>query len=721
MKPLALFLLLTLVPAPAQDALPSTLPDAGWRTVPRAWKPTGLTRASFLDPLERGVRAMALLQNGQGAIIDPWVRREFQYATPYFAHALGLLLKQGRAKNLREAGLRAMEHSTRSFAGGAAAIPDRHGEFYIPALAGALEHYRGIAPAAQWNEWRRRLHTPVLDVTDGYRIHVNNWRAYAMRGEWMRVRAGLAERAPAVEYIESSWRDFQRERLSGSRWSLYLDTSSDPNSQAVEAVGRGNLLGLLATGYDGPSSAEMDKLITRATRMSLLLQDPTGQGPTNGRTDNHVWNDILYQLCFEMEAERALNRGEKRLAAQYRRAASLAFLSALRWQRADGAFMVTKNFFPNEWRTGYQPASQWTNYNGAVVIHLAEAFEARHTEIEEAPAPAEIGGYAFANDPKFASAFANAGSMQLMANLRGEVDPAKYNRYWTPLGIARFSRAGWDSRLGPLDGARDTYSQRGATFGPTWRAGERWVRLADVPERYDGTFETTLATPALVLCSVTYAPKGGATGPTFILRFTLTPDGILVRTTAENAPEWGLTLPVLEDDGRGPLRLTVEPGLVRSGYDFGGPTAGDEQTYLFEGAPSVYLDEDAVKGSAGWIKPVRVAADTVFVYPRTAADPPAAAVRAGLRATAEGFETPLVRVSGHVAVGRGYAGGVARAVDLDGDGRPDLEFSEETGFVARHDGGRLTLLETSLAVTARYRNRAFVLRPHEPLEVPIIP
>jgi hypothetical protein len=720
-KPLALFVLLTLTPAPAQDALPPTLPDTGWRTVPRAWKPTGLTRASFLDPLERGVRAMALLQNEQGAIIDPWMRREFQYATPYFAHALGLLLKSGRAADLRTAGLRAMEHSTRSFAGGAAAIPDRHGEFYIPALAGALELYRGIAPEAQWDEWRRRLLAPVLEVTDGYRQHLNNWRAYAMRGEWMRVRAGLAQRAPAVEYIESSWRDFQRERLTRSRWNLYLDTSSDPNSQAVEAVGRGNLLGLIATGYDGPSAAEMDKLITRATRMSLLLQDPTGQGPANGRTDNHVWNDILYQLCFEMEAERALARGDSKLAAQYRRAASLAFLSALRWQRADGAFMVTKNFFPNEWRTGYQPASQWTNYNGAVLIHLAEAFEARHSEIEEAPAPAETGGYAFANDPQFASAFANAGGMQMMANLRGEIDPAKYNRYWTPLGIARFSRAAWDSRLGPLDGARDTYSQRGVTFGPTWRAGARWVRLADVPERYEGKFETSLATPALVLCAITYAPKPSASGPGFVLNLTLTPDGILVRTTAENAPEWGLTLPVLEDDGRGPLRLTVEPGIVRSGYDFGGPAAGDEQTYLFEGAPAVSLDDDAVKDSAGWIKPVRALAGTVFVYPRNAAGPSAAAVRAGLRVTSEGFESPLVRVSGRIAIGRGYAGGMARALDLDGDGTPELTFSDETGFIARHRQGRITALETDRAVTARYRNRSLQLRSHEPLTIDTAP
>jgi hypothetical protein len=155
----------------------------------------------------------------------------------------------------------------------------------------------------------------------------------------------------------------------------------------------------------------------------------------------------------------------------------------------------------------------------------------------------------------------------------------------------------------------------------------------------------------------------------------------------------------------GPLRLTVEPGIVRSGYDFGGPMTED----------------DAVKDSAGWIKPVRALAGTVFVYPRNAAGPSAAAVRAGLRVTSEGFESPLVRVSGRIAIGRGYAGGMARALDLDGDGTPELTFSDETGFIARHRQGRITALETDRAVTARYRDRGFQLRPHEPLTIDTAP
>jgi len=51
-----------------------------------------------------------------------------------------LRLRHRRACSRRA---RAMDHATECFAGVSAAIPDRHGEFFIPALTGALDLYRG--------------------------------------------------------------------------------------------------------------------------------------------------------------------------------------------------------------------------------------------------------------------------------------------------------------------------------------------------------------------------------------------------------------------------------------------------------------------------------------------------------------------------------------------------------------------------------------------------
>lgn len=698
--------------------LPPSLPEVRWRLTPKPWQPSGLTREAFLEPLQRAARAVVKLQDERGAIVDPYVKREFQYATPYFAHAIGQLLQAGAAEDLRAAGVAAMEHATRCFAGGLKHIPDRHGEFYIAALTEALELYRGQVDDEQWQRWRQRVRTPLWIVLAGYDEHLNNWRTYAMRGEWLRARHRLADKAETVEFIENSWKDFQRKRLTDSWWNLYLDHSSLPNSQAVEAVGRGNLLGLVAAGYDGPSADEMGRLLDRATRTSLLLQDPTGQAPPNGRTDNHVWNDILYGLCFEMAAERALAAGDKRLAGQYRRAASLAHGSALRWQREDGSFSITKNFFDNAMRVGYQPASQWTNYNGAVLFHLAEAYGVRRSPIEEQPSPVEIGGYALQNDPQFASAFINAGGLQVMVNLQGETDPAKYNMYWTTLGIARIARAGWDSRLGPIDGVRDTFSRQGVSFGPTWkeegyRASGRWTRLASVPQRYRGEFRAELATPALARCTVRYAPVEGSDGPVFTLRLTLTPDGMLARMESEGIESHrvGWTLPLLQDDGRGRLQMHVGGGIASTAYR----EDGDQQVYLVAGDAHLDASPDAVLGSPGWLRPVRAEADTVFVYPRKPGEPAAAKMLAGLQVDASGFRTPLVHVEGEIAIGNEYAGGRGRSVDLDGDGRAEIEFDRVTQFTARLHEDRIVALETDRDVTAHVQGRSVRLTAHRPV------
>src|SRR5205823_6837045 len=91
-----------------------------------------------------------------------------------------------------------------------------------------------------------------------------------------------------------------------------------------------------------------------------------------------------------------------------------------------------KNHFNPAERVGYQTASNITNYNGAIMLHLAEAYLARKSEIPEEPTPSELGGYTRTTDPKFASAVANAGGMQMFAALRGDTKLV-YDHYWTSL------------------------------------------------------------------------------------------------------------------------------------------------------------------------------------------------------------------------------------------------------------------------------------------------
>ena len=212
-------------------------------------------------------------QATDGAIIDPFLNREVQYSTPYFAYAVGTLVKAGRAPDLLPHGVAAMEHSTLQFSEGRSAIPDQHSEFFIAALTESLDVYEHLVPASRLELWRSRLQAPISGLVGPNR---NNWMTYAMKGEWLRYRHGLVSRAEAVEFIETSWKDEQRARILPTPFHLYHDRSSDPDALSVETVGRSNLLALIEAGYDGPSAAEIRTAVFDGTYTSLCLQDTVG-------------------------------------------------------------------------------------------------------------------------------------------------------------------------------------------------------------------------------------------------------------------------------------------------------------------------------------------------------------------------------------------------------------------------------------------------------------
>ena len=711
-------------PSVQEEVAAAQAPLPRYHLTARPWQPLSIPREKYLDAIEGICRFTVKQQDTRGAVIDPFLKREHQYSTPYYAYAVGLLVHEGRAKDLLASGALAMEHATACFAEGSAGIPDQHGEFFIPSLTGALHLYAGLVPTEQMTRWRERMQTSLEKVINVSRsTRLNNWRTYAMKGEWLRAQAGLVPRTDALQFIHDSWLNAtQRARIADDRWHLYQDHSSDPEPHAVEAVGRGNLLALAASGYDGELRDELWRLVTQGTAVSLLLQDPSGQCPPNGRTDDHIFNDVLYQLCFEVMAEHVMKNGDARLAGQYRRAAQLSFNSIARWQRTDGAwagsYFVTKNHFDPADRVGYQRASNYGNYNGAVMIHLAEAYEARRTEIAEQATPVEIGGYALATDPRFASAVANAGGMQMFADLRGDT-ALVFDHYWSALGVVRFGRVGWETRLGPSDGIRDAQSKRGISFAPTWREANQWVRMADLPERYQAEFKVEFAHPLLVRCAIIYQPRAGQSGPTFRHEFTLTPAGVLATLrqegTAASAAEFGVTWPLLENDGR-PLKVKLAAHSASVAYAPG----GDEQHFLALQPQAVLTREETpLQSTYGWLRSVRADApggsNQTFVYPRNPADPSGERVRQSFRLTSNGFSSVLGRVIGQLYVGRTAAGGVGDRVDLNGDGRDDVRFSAPCGFMLQLKNGRVTAVEADRAVAVTIAKRRLPLTAYQPV------
>lgn len=724
----------------AQD-LPLSLPDLPFHLTSEPWQPSQQDKSEFLDAIEATCKVVARHQSASGAIIDPYLDREHQYATPYFAFAVGVLLKAGRGNDLKEAGILAMEHSTGNFAAGSKAIPDEHGEFFISPLSHGLALYRPHIDKERYRTWQDRMKTPLSKVMQNFDGRINNWRTYAMKGEWTRVKLGLVERDQAVAFIETAWHELsQRVRIVHDKWNLYQDWSSDPQSLAVEAVGRGNLIGLVMEGYDGPSAAEMKLAIRQGTHTSLLLQAPDGQAPANGRTDNHIFNDVLYQLAFESLAEDALSEGDSLLAGQYRRAANLAFNSILRWQRNDqpweGSFFITKNHFEPGLRVGYQPASQWGNYTGATIQHLSEAWLSRQSDIREKPAPTEVGGYTLKTDDKFGAFFANAGGLQVVANLRGASIP-KYNLSWTPLGVIRFSKSGWDARLGPSDGEHDlkagtrfdlktgsgdtldTYRiLSGVTFGPEWVERGHWLRIADLAANYQAVPEVHFVHPLLVKFTLHYSYGTGRGGPYFKQHFTVTPDLVVSRLSTPQSLPYGLTVPLLENDGR-PLQTGIKEQMVFTGYE----ENGDKQYFIsLNEDTQIHSEATSIRSTYGWLKPLRFESKEpsvdLMVYPKSPADPDAGDLLSSFSWTKDGFSTALAQIGEKTYIGHTAAGGEGKRMDLDGDGTVDVRFSENCQFMLQLESGQVIRVEVDREATMTYLGDEYPLSASKPVKIP---
>lgn len=724
----------------AQD-LPATLPRIQYHLTAHPWKPLNIPRDSYLDAVEGMVRVAQKFQDDQGAIIDPYLDREHQYSTPYYAIALGALIHADRAKDLLSSGIIAMDKALEDFAKGCDSIPDRHGEFYIAALAEAMELYHGHVSEDKYDQWLKLIATPVDKIWKGWDKSLNNWRTYVMKGEWARASHGFIDKQKAVDLIEENWLNYtQYERIAMDKWNLYQDWTSDPQSHAVEAVGRGNLSAIALGGYDGPSAHRLIEIVRRGGLTSMLLISPTGQCPPNGRTDDHVFNDILYQLIFEALAEDAWQQGDKYLAGQYRRSAMLAFQSIQRWKRSDdpwaGSYYITKNFYDPGERLGYQPASQWGNYSGAMMFHLAEAYLTRKTTIEEIPAPTEIGGYAFSTDQRFATYVANAGGMQVFINLRGATVP-KYNMYWTPLGTVRFSKANWDDRLGPSDGEKTNetsgpksvysrgvgetedivYPQTGLTFGPTWLEKGKWTRIADVAKHYEGTVVTEFVHPLLVKFKVTYAYITGRGGPYFQQEFIVTPDGVMTYLSCHQPIPFGVTVPLLSNDGR-KLETSISGGIATTGY----AGIGDTQNFIgLNNDVHVEVDGKSLRSTYGDLLPVKFQSEeekqTVFIYPKSKNDPEAMQVKASFEISDDGFSSVLGSVKGTIYLGRNSAGGYGNSLDLDEDNNPELRFRKSVGFIAQLNNGKIVALETDMDVEAEINEKKMLLKAFQPVEL----
>ncbi len=668
---------------------------------------TGITRASLIDRIDSVVRASAKWQNSNGAIIDPYASREVQYSTPYFAYAAATLISSGKSIDLLTKATLAMDWATRCYSLGKASIPDQHGEFYLFPLA---EAYRMLSPLVESSKaatWLTRLKTPLSKVLTG---NDWNWRTYAMKGAWALYGIGAMSRVDTVNFIESSWTGSQKARLTGNSWNLYVDKTSYPDTLPYDYASRGNLSYLLTAGYDGASAGEIKLVLSKGNYAGLFMVDPTGQAPENGRSGNHVWNDLVAAVTFERMARCELASGNKVQAGVYRRAANLAVVSADRWHRSDGSYYVTKNRHDPSQRLGYAGYSYLSNYNGYVMLHLSELYQEHRKEIAEIATPAEIGGYAVQTPSQFASVFASAGGLQVSAALSGCTSLC-YEQYWSEIGVGRISKSGWDSRLGAIS-TRESSTGAAVSLSPMLYENGKWKRVAELPTRYAAQFASQIVSPQLVKCTITYLPRAGQTGPTFTQYLTITPDAILTTFTSTSA-SFRVTLPLLIDDGK-PLTTQIDSSIATTRFE----GSSDSLSYIALDAGGAISDPGTrITGATGTYAPLALrnksgGSISLMVYPAGKNDPSASAVKDSYFSRKGNFKTVLGTVSAGIYVGRYSAGGIGKSADFNSDGVADLVFSDTVTWSARRKLNRIVAVVSDLKTTISCARKSYELSPY---------
>ena len=119
-----------------------------------------------------------------------------------------------------------------------------------------------------------------------------------------------------------------------------------------------------------------------------------------------------------------------------------------------------------------------------------------------------------------------------------------------------------------------------------------------MPDAYRADFSATFVHPLLVKFALDYHPLAGQTGPTFHEDFVVTPDGVLTTlTSSAPAGQWGLTWPLLMNDGAGPLVTSVAGNVASSRF----ATGTDEQNFIaVGGTATLAMDGPVVRSGYGW-------------------------------------------------------------------------------------------------------------------------
>lgn len=554
--------------------------------LPPAFKPTGVTRASYLKLIAGNVDYFKTCQNPAGAIIDPVSHGERQYSTPAFAAAAGILVQHADRKDLLAPATRALTCALNALVEKRPA--DKHADFYIPLLVHAYRSLKDCVAPEQRQAWEATF--KKIDPETMYRADLRkmNWNIVSSSGELLRRHDGLVapdRRDAQMAYLEQS--------IAG-----HLDTFKpiglveDPGApMAYDAFSRLWLEDAFAdNAYPGSHHDAIERFLRTGGLSTLLLLSPTGEWANGGRSSMHNWTDAEVGVICEINASIWKRQGRADVAGAFKRAAHLAFESVARWQRPSGELWIIKNHAEPPARLAYEPYSNHSQYNLLPMAMLAIAYERADETIDERPTPSEVGGYVFDVRDTFHKIAAAAGGYYVLIDT--SADP-----HYNATGLQRVHKAGvlWPALSDTVAGER-AYGPKeppkvALSTGAEWPSAAdpaKLISLANFSEPKAKRFVKAVdlasqaADPQHVAFEVHYTLAGdGPKDISLTERYDLTANGVEQISHVDGITE-GLHVhvPVLVNDGAN----DIQPSLTANAIDM---TLAGSQTRIEAPADSL--------------------------------------------------------------------------------------------------------------------------------------
>lgn len=538
--------------------------------------PTQLARKDYLPVIAGVVDYWKHFQNPDGAVIDPYEKKERQYSTPAFALAAAILVQEADRPDLLDPASRAMTFATTALANKTTA--DRHADFYIPML---MHAHRILAPRVSKDvrdDWDQKLRSLIPEKTYRDTTGGGNWNIVNLSGELLRRKDGLVppdQADPHAAYVEKC---LARQQRLMTPYGMY----HDPNSPlAYDAFPRLWLEDVFADdAYDGPHAQKVNQWLRLGGISSLLLLSPSGEWACGGRSGQHQWNEAENAVIAECNANYWHHHGNDGVAGAFKRAAHLCLTSIKRWQRPSGEFWIVKNFADPARRFAYESYSYNSQYNLLPAAMLAIAYERADDAIQESQKPGENEAYLFDLRDIFHKIVASVGGNYI------EIDTAA-DPHYNATGLQRLHHSGVPlsplSESAPAHRTLEPWDEQprdgGLTPGIQWRATPDgpWRSLANFASPKDGAdpkkpptdvvadarLTVDQHTPAALQFTLIYSLQGESALPV-TETYALTPTAVEVTSQISGDPAaTRVALPVLISDGVRMTHVTIDGPTLR--------------------------------------------------------------------------------------------------------------------------------------------------------------